>query len=235
MGSKFAESGIRFAAIFFISIAGINISLEYKWNSIGLPISAFSQKWEAYCSYKAQNRLLVGNVENYQTWMWMGFLLSVLEEAPHGYEKATFISLKPPKLFLCNLKSEFPWNLKIKKYRQLNIKWKPIDWYHFWPIVEAWQLHSNSQFYWSSVSTVCFSHRGMAVCAPGMHPHLQWNQGSPVSDVLLHWWPWHDPWSLATTGSLCSQYHNNLATGCLSHAFPVPFRSLQVLLLLLAT
>jgi hypothetical protein len=49
--------------------------------------------------------------------------------------------------------------------------------------VEALQLLSNTQSHWTSGSTVCSPPRWAAVHAPGMH--LQWEPGSPVSDVSL--------------------------------------------------
>jgi hypothetical protein len=42
--------------------------------------------------------------------------------------------------------------------------------------VEALQLHSKTQSYWSSVSTVSFPPREAAVRVLGMHPHRQWNR-----------------------------------------------------------
>ncbi len=50
-----------------------------------------------------------------------------------------------------------------------------------------------------------------------MHPHF-WNWDSPVSDVLLHWWPWRDSWSPATMGPL------TLAPAALATLLvPIPF------------
>ncbi len=38
--------------------------------------------------------------------------------------------------------------------------------------VEVLQFHSNTQYHWSSGSTICL---GAVVRIPGMHPHLLWN------------------------------------------------------------
>jgi hypothetical protein len=46
----------------------------------------------------------------------------------------------------------------------------------YYKIVEALQVHTNTQSHWSSGSTIRFPPRGAAVRIPGMHPHLQWNQ-----------------------------------------------------------
>ncbi len=59
-------------------------------------------------------------------------------------------------------------------------------------LVELIHSHTTTQSHWSS---------GWTVLLPTSY----------VSVVLLHWWPWHDPWSPASIGSL------TLATGCFSH------------------
>ncbi len=46
--------------------------------------------------------------------------------------------------------------------------------------------------HWSSGLPVCFPSQGTQVQIP--RGVLMWNRDSPVSDVSLHWWPWHD-WS----------------------------------------
>jgi hypothetical protein len=43
-------------------------------------------------------------------------------------------------------------------------------------IVEALQLHSNTQPHWSSGSTICSLPRGAVVRVPGMYSLLQWKQ-----------------------------------------------------------
>jgi hypothetical protein len=57
----------------------------------------------------------------------------------------------------------------LKGWQYLYYMWKCI-------IVEALQLHSNILSYWSCMSTVYFPPRGAALCIPGMHSHLRWNQ-----------------------------------------------------------
>jgi hypothetical protein len=63
-------------------------------------------------------------------------------------------------------------------------------------IVESLQSHCiHTQFHWSSgpvVHPFTSRHKG-----PGFNPQegTLWNRDSPVNDVSLHWWPWHN-WSL---------------------------------------
>jgi hypothetical protein len=94
-------------------------------------------------------------------------------------------------------------------------------------LLEALQLYLITQSHWSSGPAICFPPGGAVVCVPGMHSHF-WNWDSPVSDVLLHWWPQRDPWSPATIGPLCSRFSPwpQPPAGLTSLLVPVPF-SLQ--------
>ncbi len=49
------------------------------------------------------------------------------------------LSPPPPPVF-CNLKSKFPLSVKFK-YQRFNVKWSPMDWYHFWPFLNLAELY----------------------------------------------------------------------------------------------
>jgi hypothetical protein len=124
-------------------------------------------------------------------------------------------------------------------------------------IVEVLQLHSYTQSHWSSGSTICFLPRGAVVHVLGMHPHLQWNQVlllamSPfIDDLDVIWSVASSPFSGCFT-RLCADDVKSRRLCCpsldasvgfaptmwkadvITHhlPFPVPFHSLQVLLLL---
>jgi hypothetical protein len=57
--SQSADGRNRLAAI--VSIVGISLPLQFKQISGGTPISAISQKREAYCGYKSQSQFPVEN------------------------------------------------------------------------------------------------------------------------------------------------------------------------------
>ncbi len=64
--------------------------------------------------------------------------------------------------------------------------------------VESLQSHFIlTMSHWSSGLPVCFPPQGAQVQIP--RGVLMWNQDSPVSIVLLHWWPRHD-WSFLWPG-----------------------------------
>jgi hypothetical protein len=44
-------------------LTGISLLLQFECIDSGIPISAISQWWEAYCCYKSQNRFPVGTAE----------------------------------------------------------------------------------------------------------------------------------------------------------------------------
>jgi hypothetical protein len=70
-----------------------------------------------------------------------------------------------------------------------SIRMEPIKmWHCVEPVIS---LHSYT------VSLVQWSTRLLRHEGPGFNPQgvVMWNRDSPVSIVLLHWWPWHD-WSL---------------------------------------
>jgi hypothetical protein len=90
--------------------------------------------------------------------------------------------------------------------------------------------------HWSSGSTFCFLPGGGSGSRPGDAPTLTMEPGSPVSDVSLYWWFWCDLWSPATIDPLYPAiWRRLLPPAALAIPSPLPFRSLQTLLLLLAT
>ncbi len=74
--------------------------------------------------------------------------------------------------------------------------------------------------HWLSELTVCFPTQGASFAPWGATHTLE--LGLPVSPVSLQWWPWRDPWSLATTGLLARSFCGDLSHSLVS----VPF-SLQ--------
>jgi hypothetical protein len=124
-------------------------------------------------------------------------------------------------------------------------------------IVKVLQPHSYTQSHWSSGSTICFLPRGAVVHVPGMHPHLQWNwvlllAMSPyIGDLDVIWSLASSPFSRCFT-RLCANDVKSRRLCCpslgasvglappmwkddvITHHLPspVPFLSLQVLLLL---
>ncbi len=98
--------------------------------------------------------------------------------------------------------------------------------------------HTFTMSHWSSGLTVCFLSQGAVVCcAPGDANHTL-ELGLPVNVVSLQWWPRRD-WSLVSPKAPCQQWtlYSASCRRCEKPAVitlpsPVPFHSLQVLLLL---
>ncbi len=96
----------------------------------------------------------------------------------------------------------------------MNTNWELIN--HIVEILQLTHIHSLT----GPVGQPFASRLGGCSLRPGDAPTLTMEPCSPVSDASLHWWPWRDPWSLATIGPLCCDLTKTLATVCLNNAFP---------------
>jgi hypothetical protein len=66
-------------------MAEISYLLQIKHISSGMPISAISQWWEAYCHYKSPNRFLAGSVGKLSAINVNGLsTISSLQHVPYG-------------------------------------------------------------------------------------------------------------------------------------------------------